>query len=565
MKKQLQAKLQKISDGVLNIAGIFSTPRQGAQPAGVSKLGADVFTATNLASAVTLDAGAALIHGLGAFVYPFKVLDKRSIDEMTKLADLSRNRSFITALDREHEKRKGENFATTLIKAIGVPTDHALAVLTSVKLYDHWGVMSPAQKTLAIAAMGIQLHKTNKNGAICDLVIVEGPGQKFTVKDALDLVQAGKNPYGLVLGWEQIYRLLRVYNDNPSNEAMSDFAITHNLLGNGPNDAAVAGVSRKLIDQNGAKPAPQYGVGALAVPSGKELPSGYTSAMQSPNGDIIVPEANAKTARGAMEGSLLGTKAGVDGISSDAVATYKKWKPADSTSKDRGVEGGSALIAGFTQLKSVNPYLYSAMLAFLMRYSHSSVDTDNSSKYVAALAGIALARIVAGKAEAQADKEGAALALSVQANDPADYAKLQINMRAMYANFGVSSKADAYQLSNQAYSENRIDETDLVCMHEVYDLVYDQNSFGAIPKLIQAKDKGLRIAKENLHVKNTMVDGSLGTRGVPVFMDIREKNRAKYQAQQQPQPEVEEENSESEVESETPGEEMTEAGASGVV
>lgn len=538
MKKEVSEKVNRIADGVLAMAGVYLSPAPGTQPAGVSKTGAAVFVATTLASSDNTQAGAGLGHALAAFVNPFKVLSKKEKDELDRLSATSSNPKLIAVLDKAHQERKGEEFAATFIKALGRVTSDKLAVIISIKLYDHWGVISPAQKSLSIMAAAIQTHKTAQGGAVCDLVIVSGHGMIFTVRDALNLVQQGKNPYPLVANWDQFYRLTKVYNDKPTVEGMLDFAVSHNMLGKGVTDAAVPQVSKEGIERSGSKPAPQYGVGALAAPSGAVPPDGYTTVAEMPGGNVIVPERNGATAVGAVSGSLVGTKAGVQGISGDAAGVYAKWDKRDAKARDKGATGGSSLVAGLNDLSKTNPYLYSAMIAFLARYSYGKIDASNPAAYLASLAGISLARIVSGKAEDKADSEGVAIAQSVQTGSPADFAKMQINIRAMYANFGVSSKADAFQLSNQAFSEGRINESDLVAMQQIYDVVYDNASFGILGKLLEGRAKGLEVAKMDCYFKNTMdtkdnTDYSMPT-GVTV--DVRSKNRAKYAAAPKDQP-----------------------------
>lgn len=563
MKEKVAHKINQISDNVLAISGVFSMPQPGTQPAGVSRTGANVFVAKGLINSGDTRSGATLIHALAAFVTPFNVLSKKEKDAIDSLVTNCINPNLYAVLDKLHQNREGEKFAATVIKATGAPVSKILAGTVAFKLYDHWGVISPAQKSLSLAATGIQVHKTNKGGAVCDLKIVTGEETSFSVKDALNMMQQGKNPYPLVQNWEQIYRLVKVYNEKPTSEALMDFAVSHQLIGQGAKDAAVPGVSKKAIEQSGSRPAPQYGVGALAVPKGKQPPDGYTEVANMPQGNVIIPKANGSTAIGAVKGSLLGTKGGTAGISGDAVSTYSKWNKKEAKATDKGAEGGSALIAGLSLLKKSDPYLYSAMVSFIARFCYEKLTTTNPSQYVASLIGIALARIVTGKSEQAADSQGLAIAQQVEASIPADFAKLQIKLRGLYADFGVSSRADAYQLSNQAYSEGRINESDLVAMQEMYDVLYDINGFGALTKLVQGADKGLQIARIDFKFTNTMTDNAPSAIEQVQTEDIRAKNRAKFQAQQAEQSEPEQMEAEESPEGmmEAPPQEVAQNGA----
>lgn len=380
--------------------------------------------------------------------------------------------------------------------------------------------------------LGGQTYQVEPGKALCDLRIIDGKDQVFILADALSMLMKGKNPYALVQNWNQLRNLCRVYNPEPTVEAVTDFAQVHNLISRGLNDAAIPGISKEGIERAGGKPAPQYGVGALATPRGVAPPNGYTTAAEMPGGNVIVPESNKSTAQGAFAGSLAGTKAGANGISVNALEIYKGWsKEASAASK--GIEGGSALLAGLQALKASNPYIYGAMIAFFTHYAGKNIASSNVNEYFASLAGIALARLVSGKKDYKSDSEGAKIGVSVNSNTPADFAKLQVTLRGLYASFRVSSKGEAYQLSNQAYSERRINESDLTAMHEVFDILYSETGLAAAQKLMSGKDKGIEIASDkSAPPRNAMIEYESSkevSRPIPALeTDVRAKNRAKY-------------------------------------
>lgn len=543
--------LELKSLALLNLAGISHEPKQGYRAAGNSITGRQIYTSDALANSPDITSGAKLLHLLAAFVTPFNVLTKKEKEAVEHLATVSRDKKFIDELSNESQNKNLAPFIRKILTAVKANTDHDAGVISAHKLYDHWGVMSPAQKSLAIATLGIQTHQTTESGGpVCDLKIISGKDQTYTVQDALDALKEGKNPYSLVQNWNQIRQLHKVFNGKPTPESMSDFAHSHNLLArNSPKDQTVPGANIKDILKAGAKPAPQYGVGALAVKQGTPAQNGYGAVAQTKDAQIISPQANAKSAQGAVQGSLIGTEAGDKGISSGAVGVYNKWNPKDAKTRDKGAEGGSALLAGLTAIKSINPYLYGALVSFITKYAHRFVNSDNPLNYAAALAGIALGRIVSGKVEPDVDKEGVTLANKIHDSSNAEWAKLQINLKGYYASFGISSKADAYQLSNQAYSEGRVNESDLVAMHEIFNVVYDQNGLEIIQRLMNGKDKGLEIVREpEDNPKNTMTDGEaiIGKKIVAFATtkeDLQKQNKNKFQQQsqeqqQQPQEEV---------------------------
>lgn len=565
MKNDFKVRLEQGSQSILTIAGVYSTPQKDSRPAGFSRTGAAVYVLNTLANSSNTEAGSAVLHSFAAMVAPFGVLTKKEKEAINQMAKESGSEKLINSLNKEHKDRKGSTFVAILLKAVGANDRNALGFLAATKLFDHWGVISPAQKSIAIAILAVQTHKTSEGGPVCDIKIIDGPdNQIFYVRDALDLFAAGKNPYPLVEYWDQIYRLFKIYGGKPTPEIMADFATSHKLIGLAVNGAVVPGVSREAIKQNGGKSAPQYGVGALAIPRGKTPPQGYSKAASLQGGDIIAPSANANTAAGALQGSLTGTKAGQDGVSSDAVGVYSKWKKEDKKNEDKGADGGSALIAGLNALKESNPYLYGAMIAFITRYVSDKIEASNPVEYAASLAGIALARLVTGRAEDKADNEGLALAKQVHNATPAEFAKIQTNIKALYANFGVSSKSDAYQLTNQAYAEARINESDLVAMHQIFDIIYGDNGLAIAQKLMNGASKGLEIAKDKTPpAKNRMVEGQKEdhkeTLAQMTKQEARARNQAKYA--NQPQQGSQEEQQEG-AQQDNPQEEGAEQGGS---
>lgn len=566
-KNSPQTRVQDGSDAVLQMAGISHTPQQGYQSAGYSSKGEAVYTSTQLAKSSNTQAGALLVHTLASFVAPFHVLTKKEMDGIEHLATVSNSAQNIKRLNVDAAKINPTTFMRSILSLVK-GSRSALSDKASEKVFDHWSIMSPAQKSLSIAALGIQTHKTGEGGTVCDLKIISGDEGTVTVRDALSLLQSGRNPYAIIKFWSQLVPLEKVLgSQEPTLENISDFAHSHSLVNADKNNAAVPGITGKRIAASSSKPAPQYGVGALAVPKGSGAPQGYAQAAQLQGGDIVAPQSNGKSAMGALSGSLVGTEGGDQGIGSGAAEVYKSWKKEDKKGQDKGAEGGSQLIAGLTALKGSNPYLYGALVSFLFHYTHENIKTDNPVDYFACLAGIALSRLLTGRKEKEA--EGQLVALGMQANTEADFEKLQVKLRALYAHFGINSKADAYQLSNQAFSEDRINESDIVSMHEVFDILYSQNGFPEAKKLMNGKDAGLRIVRMRTpKIKNTMTAGESKDNKAVVQALSKEsmirRNKARYgNAGKPPEGSPEEEASESasqESAEQASGEEQQEAG-----
>lgn len=503
-KPPVPKEFEKGANAVLTLAGMHHEPTKGSKFIGYTQKGDPVYSQLTFARSDSLHAGALLLHGLAGGIAPFNILSPREQDALKKWTTASSSSSLIKKLDAASKNKTPEEFCSILIAAVGATQPYEVVGVSCVKVYEHWPMMSPAQKSLSIAATGLRGYKTKEGGTVCDLKIIDGKGQKLNVRDALDLMRQQKFPYALVQNWDQIYLLHQVSNGlEVTPQSMADFAKSNRLTSVSTHNASVPGVTADSILRNGGRPAPQYGVGAVALPPNSKNNEGYVKAVASEKGDIHIPIPNAKSAKGALSESLLGTKAGDDGVNSNATKIYKSWEKPKT--KDKGSLGGSQLIFGLNGLKESNNYLFGAMVAFLAHYSIASVKDGNLLEYVACLAGISLARVVSGKKSTQTEIEGIQVTGNVSKKT---FDELQTNLRSVYARFGLNSKADAYQLTNQAYSEDRINESDLVAMQQVFDIIYDDNGYVQAQRLWAGKNRGLEvISQRQKPAKNTMTDG----------------------------------------------------------
>lgn len=84
--------------------------------------------------------------------------------------------------------------------------------------------------------------------------------------------------------------------------------------------------------------------------------------------------------------------------------------------------------------------------------------------------------------------------------------KHKMNMmqaRKLFASKGIKSKADAYHLINQGFAEHRFNEGDVRALQQAASLVFDDDSYSLAKTLINAKDRGLKVAaaKRNAAMK----------------------------------------------------------------
>jgi len=129
------------------------------------------------------------------------------------------------------------------------------------------------------------------------------------------------------------------------------------------------------------------------------------------------------------------------------------------------------------------------------------LDYKNDLSFATGMGGIALSRLVSGGKSTEADQVGsqfANAALSELSNKDfteANYNTAMQNMRAIYAQSGIKSKEEAYQLANQAFAEGRLSDFDLVQAQQAANMIYDPGSFSTAQKLMSGRNRGVEVAE----------------------------------------------------------------------
>jgi hypothetical protein len=105
---------------------------------------------------------------------------------------------------------------------------------------------------------------------------------------------------------------------------------------------------------------------------------------------------------------------------------------------------------------------------------------------------------------------------------PAAFKAAMTGAKKLFAAKGIKSKADAYQLINQGFAEKRFTEADVRALQHATSLVFDDNSFGLAQMLLNAKDKGLKLAdaKRKANADSPKPGPDINT--------IRAKNRSEF-------------------------------------
>lgn len=171
---------------------------------------------------------------------------------------------------------------------------------------------------------------------------------------------------------------------------------------------------------------------------------------------------------------------------------------ADGTKVNVGADGSDGEHGVFDSSKLTDEHSNVTKL-----HSYDS-DYTNDLDFTASLGGVALSRLTNGGISKSVDQLGHQLGNAALGNigygqeySSQNYSKLMSNMRAMYSQAGVKTKADGYALANQAFAEHRISESDLVATQGALNLVFDPGSFSGAQALMQGRWAGVRTASQD--------------------------------------------------------------------
>lgn len=562
----------------LNLSGMYYDQQPGSEPVGNNTGGTPIYADSRLVRSSDTSTGAQVASAIGQVIGSTGATTPEDAAAFSATAATAQDPTVINSLDEYAAKGDTKGFVNTALQAVGAgdiskasKDPEALGVAFSAhEISKSWPQMSPAQKSLALAGLGISAFKFSDSTGLHDKVVAKGgnPGDaSLTAAQALSLHSQGYNVASLSKNWQQLNTLHKVASGDPkSSDSVAKISAQFNTLGSGLFGSAVPGVTASTLSAAGWRPAPQYGVGAMTAARSATIPKGYTTVTRSKDVQIVAPSHNLNSATGALgASSLAGTQGGHNGVSLSASRVYEKWgEPSKAT---QGVVGGNALQGSLAQLRVNNPYIAGAMVATNMfsgvskgeatdkevqnHFTQTGVISGNKvvtpsgmmslvgqapkggmsdNEYAAAISGIALGRLVTGKLTPTVDSYGARVGVSV-AN--ADFTKTALNLRGIYAKAGIKSKGDAYQLANQAYAEGRIDENTLTSMHRSFDVVFNPNGKDALDALTTGRDRGMEIAKtQNTNpdriVKRVPMGQGLGMNISYSKEQIRAMNQKRY-------------------------------------
>ncbi len=474
-----QEKLQmSITENMFQSMGLSSVEEEGFMQVGVDGNGAPVYARPELANDVNVETGKQLADSLGSVMYAVGVFgNPKDLNQYSAISAQAADPEYHNRLTELYKNKNIEGFIGELggIDRVGY---------VGASLFNKWGNLSPAQKSLAIATAKIQGYTFSNGAGIADTPVAEEfpDSPLFSVREAISLVGKGVNVVPMAKKWGQYLTLADGMLGRPESvdeiaDAMQGIA----SLGFGASAQAVPVNQEQLAAMN-ATPSPNYGVGALRVGSGVITPQGYLAVRLMGEDKIIIPEENADT-------SVIDAP---EVASRNAGEVYKNWSKND-VKQTEGVVGGSALVAGANKLGVFNPTAYGAAITESTYKNVKPWAYPGDLETVTKTAGVTLERLKNGLSNKEIDKKGVAYTTKGPLTKDT-FGAVMTAMRREYANSGITSKEEAYQLSSQGYAEGRFTELDTVTHQRAADMVFDKAGYSVARRIVPGKNAGIRIA-----------------------------------------------------------------------
>lgn len=478
-------KVYRGSKTILNAAGISKTASPNSLKVGVDFNGQPVYSNPQLANSNDTSPGKMLANTAGMALGSMGAFsDFTEAGRFIGIGDHAQDQAFHQELDNFKSKKDPRGFIEAVSK-VGGGAERSLTDYSAYKLYENWNSMSPTQKSVAITGVGMQGFKFQDGQTFqTKRLTPEIPGvPSMNAAEGLDLASQGINVAPATRKWNQVSIIQDTMFTPKRSADIVKTADSLSILGYGEDGRAVEMDKSRFIISKMA-PAPHYGVGAATIPQGVGVPTGYTSVKVVNGRTVVIPTVNRSTA--IIDAPDVSSKAATD--------IYSKWPDVANAKQDKGVLGGSALVGGLDSMTSNNPYSLGAVITH-SSFEHIGVDKNASDiKHVTHMSGIALNRLVNGKADKSVDSKGAMYAVD-GAFDEKTFGSTMKNLRGEYARQGISSKEIGYQLANQGYAEGRFNESQLAAIHRSLDMTFDDNGYVLAQKLLTGKNKGIEITE----------------------------------------------------------------------
>lgn len=398
----LVAKYEAMAQGAMGNAGIFTQKDlQGVIPYGVRRDGTQYYVnpAVNSNPNYTqagenqLTQVGDVLGKLGAFSTPQEAQQFVSYAKaasspqfMNQLNGLVANGDMKGAINTVMQQF-GKPAVENLLKQGGASGETLSGVGTAFAAYNvfaGWDQMNPAQRSLAVAGLGLQAYRfgTGENLANKVLVNANTPGgPNLTVGGALSLLGTGVNVYSLIKNWDQLDAFQRITFGLGTAAQVATTAKNFGLLGAGTSGTAVASANAAQLAAAGFTSAPSAGVGAIIGPA-NALPQGYTAVASSTQPGMVIATpsgtaGSAATSAGAKGISTLGAAAGAAAVAYGAYQVYQGWGEGGSKGAVNGALGGTSMACGLYGLgasgvlgsgamaaAAMNPFVLGGVVAF---------------------------------------------------------------------------------------------------------------------------------------------------------------------------------------------------------
>lgn len=572
-----------------NSMGVSSKPTPDSVLTGYTNQGQPQYSIRSLALSNNPTAGAQHVNTLQTMMAPLGVLNnKTDASNLQTVAAGAGDAAFAAKLTDLYQKGDRAGFAAAILNkfqkpifdnlGVGPKTQETAATLVSAyNLYNQWDKLSPTQKSIGLASLGLQAIKTTTGTNLASTPIIKAsPGNPgLTVGQGLALFQAGYNTYTIAKNWNQLNTVQKIAAGSSDVSQIANLAQSFKTAGT--TASAGANATAGTASAGGSAGAGSvasafgdvYGVAALTLGAkqitdswgqgGKQATiTGALGGATVAAGLYTLAGTNSYVLAGVVAASALG--ANLKSEDSQRVAkAASAFNPVDITSAKNTIKnlaiiavnplaaplkayeafksGKSAEQLGRDSVRTNLQNLGAADKKYAVTLAdgtkadigadgttgsrnvsdpskwvgkapsklHSyDVDYTNDLDYAAGMGGIALARITSGGKNTPIDQVGGQIGNATLANighgkdlSQANFSKLAQNQRAVYAQSGIKSKADAYALAEQAFKEGRLDATDLVTAQQAFNMIYDNNGYQTAQKLMSGRYRGIEVATKD--------------------------------------------------------------------
>ena len=318
------------SNNVSQAMGVSATPSTGSVLTGYNTAGKPQYSTRALVTNTDPTVGQQHVSTFQQVMAPLGVFqNKQDASALDNIATAAGDASFAATLTDMYQKGNKAGFANTIAQkfqqpiltklGVGDKTQQALSTaFGAYNLYNQWGQLSPAQKSIGLASLGLQGYKTATGTDIAKTSIIKpsdgNPG--LNVGQALGLFQAGYNVYSLAKNWNQLNTIQKIAAGSGDAAQIAQLAQSFKLLGSGTQGAIP-----------GAQAASAAGSGGSAIAGG------------------------------------LADVAGGLGIGAGALQVYNAWGKGGNNATIQGALGGTAIAAGLYAMSSTNPYVLGGIVA----------------------------------------------------------------------------------------------------------------------------------------------------------------------------------------------------------